>query len=89
VSIETILIWMAIGLVAGWGASVVVGGAFGVAGDILLGIVGALLGGLIFHGLLLQTPFRGLASTIFVAFVGAAVLLLVLRLIRRSSPRRR
>lgn len=88
-SIETILIWMAIGLVAGWAASKVVGGGYGVAGDILLGIVGALLGGLIFRGLHLTTPFRGLASTVFVAFVGAVVLLLVLRLIRRGSARGR
>jgi uncharacterized membrane protein YeaQ/YmgE (transglycosylase-associated protein family) len=89
VSIETILIWMAIGLVAGWLASAVVGGGYGIAGDILLGIVGALLGGLIFRGLHLQTPFRGLASTIFVAFVGAVVLLLLLRLIRRGFARGR
>jgi uncharacterized membrane protein YeaQ/YmgE (transglycosylase-associated protein family) len=88
-SIETILIWMAIGLVAGWLASAVVGGGFGIAGDILLGIVGALLGGLIFRGLHLHTPFTGLASTVFVAFVGAVVLLLVLRLIRRGSARGR
>ena len=43
-SIETILIWMAIGLVAGWLASLVVGGGYGVIGDIVLGIVGAFLG---------------------------------------------
>ena len=88
-SIETILIWMAIGLVAGWAASAVVGGGFGIAGDILLGIVGAILGGLIFRGMHLHLPFGGLAATIFVAFVGAVLLLLLLRLIRRSSSRLR
>ena len=46
-SIETILIWMAIGLVAGWLASLVVGGGYGVIGDIVLVIVGDFLGGLI------------------------------------------
>jgi uncharacterized membrane protein YeaQ/YmgE (transglycosylase-associated protein family) len=89
VSIETILIWMAIGLVAGWGASAVVGGGFGIAGDMLLGIVGAILGGLIFRGLHLHLPFKGLAATIVVAFLGAVVLLLLLRLIRRSAARSR
>jgi uncharacterized membrane protein YeaQ/YmgE (transglycosylase-associated protein family) len=89
VSIETILIWMAVGLIAGWAASAVVGGGFGIAGDILLGLVGAIVGGLIFHGLHLHLPFKGLASTIFVAFVGAVVLLLLLRLIRRSAARGR
>ena len=53
-SIETILIWMAIGLVAGWLASLVVGGGYGVIGDIVLGIVGAFLGGLIFRALHLR-----------------------------------
>ena len=88
-SIETILIWMAIGLVAGWLASLVVGGGYGVVGDIVLGIVGAFLGGLIFRVLHLGTPFRGLASTIFVAFVGSVVLLLLMRFVRRSSARGR
>ena len=88
-SIETIFIWLAIGLVAGWLASLVVGGGYGVVGDIVLGIVGAFLGGLIFRVLHLGTPFRGLASTIFVAFVGSVVLLLLMRLVRRSSARGR
>ena len=62
-SIETILIWMAIGLVAGWLASLVVGGGYGVIGDIVLGIVGAFLGGMIFRTLHLHLPFRGFAAT--------------------------
>ena len=88
-SVETIFIWLAIGLVAGWLASAVVGGGYGVVGDIVLGIVGAFLGGLMFRVLHLGTPFRGLASTIFVAFVGSVVLLLLMRLVRRSSARGR
>jgi uncharacterized membrane protein YeaQ/YmgE (transglycosylase-associated protein family) len=88
VSIETILIWMAIGLVAGWLASVAVGGGYGLVGDIVVGIVGAFLGGVIFRALHLGTPFRGIAATIFVAFVGSVVLLLLLRLVRRSFWRR-
>ena len=88
-SVETILIWMAIGLVAGWLASRVVGrGGYGVIGDIVLGIVGAFLGGLMFRTLHLRTPFSGVASTIFVAFVGAVVLLVVFRLINRGRARR-
>jgi uncharacterized membrane protein YeaQ/YmgE (transglycosylase-associated protein family) len=88
-SIETILIWMAVGLIAGWGASVVVGGGFSIAGDILLGIVGAILGGLIFRGLHLHLPFKGIAATVFVAFLGSVVLLLLLRLVRRGSASRK
>jgi uncharacterized membrane protein YeaQ/YmgE (transglycosylase-associated protein family) len=87
VSIETILIWMAIGLVAGWLASRVTGGGSGVIGDIVLGIVGAFLGGLIFRTMHWHPPFSGVASTIFVAFVGAVALLLLMRLVRRASKR--
>jgi uncharacterized membrane protein YeaQ/YmgE (transglycosylase-associated protein family) len=86
-TIETLLIWIAIGLIAGWLASAVVGGGMGVVGDIVVGVVGAFLGGFIFRGLHIGTPFHGIASTIFVAFIGAIVLLLVLRLIRRGSAR--
>ncbi len=88
-SVETIFIWIAIGLVAGWLASLVVGGGYGVVGDIVLGIVGAFLGGFIFRALHLRMPFSGVASTIFVAFVGAVVLLLLMRLVRRISGRAR
>ncbi|HXI59970.1 MAG TPA: GlsB/YeaQ/YmgE family stress response membrane protein [Polyangia bacterium] len=85
-NLETFLIWIAVGLVAGWLASAVVGGGLGVVGDIVVGIVGSFLGGLIFRGLHIGTPFHGLAGTIFVAFIGAIVLLLALRLFRRAAP---
>ena len=88
-SVETIVIWIAIGLVAGWLASLVVGGGYGAVGDIVLGIVGAFLGGLIFRALHLGTPFRGVGSTIFVAFVGSVVLLALMRLVRRTTARGR
>ncbi|HEY5281258.1 MAG TPA: GlsB/YeaQ/YmgE family stress response membrane protein [Polyangia bacterium] len=55
----------------------------------MLGIVGAFLGGLIFRALHLGTPFRGVASTIFVAFVGSVVLLLLMRLVSRTTARGR
>jgi uncharacterized membrane protein YeaQ/YmgE (transglycosylase-associated protein family) len=84
-SVETLLLWIAVGLIAGWLASAVVGGGYGVIGDIVVGVVGAFLGGFVFRALHIGVPFRGLAGTIFVAFIGAIVLLLVLRLIRRVT----
>jgi len=84
-SLESLLLWVVIGLIAGWLASAVVGGGFGLIGDIVVGVVGAFVGGLIFNALDLGTPFGGMAGTIFVAFIGAIVLLLALRLIRRAS----
>jgi uncharacterized membrane protein YeaQ/YmgE (transglycosylase-associated protein family) len=83
-SLETFLLWLVVGLIAGWLASAVVGGGFGLIGDIVVGIVGAFLGGFIFRALGVGAPFGGLAGSIFVAFVGAVVLLLLLRLVRRS-----
>jgi uncharacterized membrane protein YeaQ/YmgE (transglycosylase-associated protein family) len=88
-SLETVLIWLAVGLVAGWLASAVVGGGYGVVGDIVLGIVGSFLGGMIFRGLHVHSPVGGLPGTILVAFVGAVVLLAALRLIRSVSTRSR
>jgi uncharacterized membrane protein YeaQ/YmgE (transglycosylase-associated protein family) len=82
---ETMLIWIIVGLVAGVLASHVVGSGLGLVGDIVIGIVGAFLGGLIFRETQLQVPFAGIAGTIFVAFIGAIVLLLLLRLIRRAA----
>ena len=85
---HTFLVWLIVGLISGWLASAVVGGGLGVVGDIVIGVVGAFLGGMIFRTAHLGTPFHGLAATIFVAFIGAVVLLLLLRVIRRGTPRR-
>jgi uncharacterized membrane protein YeaQ/YmgE (transglycosylase-associated protein family) len=81
-TLATILLWMVIGLIAGWLASVVVGGGFGLVGDIIVGIVGSFIGSVIFHALHVSSPFGGIAGQILVAFVGAVVLLLILRLVR-------
>jgi uncharacterized membrane protein YeaQ/YmgE (transglycosylase-associated protein family) len=83
-SLETFLLWLVVGLIAGWLASAVVGGGFGLVGDIVVGIVGAFVGGFLFRALGVGTPFGGLAGSIFVAFIGAVVLLLLLRLFRRA-----
>ena len=84
-SLETFLLWVVIGAIAGWLVSAVVGGGFGLLGDIIVGVVGAFVGGFIFRALGVGTPFSGLAGSIFVAFIGAIILLLCLRLIRRAT----
>ena len=80
-----ILTWLIVGLIAGVLASLVVGGGFGILADIVIGIVGAFIGAWLFSALGVSSPFGGLAGVIFVAFVGAAVLLLILRAFRRRS----
>ena len=77
-----LLTWIIVGLIAGVLASLVMGGGFGIIGDIIIGIVGAFVGGWLFAKLGVSSPFGGLPGTIFVAFIGAVVLLLILRLIR-------
>ncbi|HUR91631.1 MAG TPA: GlsB/YeaQ/YmgE family stress response membrane protein [Gemmatimonadaceae bacterium] len=83
-----LLTWLIVGLIAGVLASLVMGGTgYGLIGDIIIGIVGAFVGGWLFTKLGVTTPFGGIAGVIFVAFIGAVVLLFVLRLIRRSTTR--
>jgi uncharacterized membrane protein YeaQ/YmgE (transglycosylase-associated protein family) len=81
----TILSWIVVGLIAGFLAGVVVkGGGFGLIGDIIVGVVGGLLGGWISVNLLHFGSMTGInLESILIAFVGAVILLLVLRLIRR------
>jgi uncharacterized membrane protein YeaQ/YmgE (transglycosylase-associated protein family) len=82
-TLETVLLWAFVGLISGWLASKVAGSALGMIGDIVVGIAGAFIGGLLFRELHVSTPFSGLLGTIFVAFIGALALLIVLRLVRR------
>ena len=78
-------IWfILIGLVAGWLAGQLVkGGGFGVIGDIIVGVLGALLGGFLFRSVGVSLG-GGLLGRIIVATVGAIVLIFILRLIKRA-----
>jgi uncharacterized membrane protein YeaQ/YmgE (transglycosylase-associated protein family) len=81
-----ILAWIVVGGLAGWLASVLVrGGGLGVIGDIVVGIVGAFIGGLIVD-LLGGTGFTGFNFWSFiVALIGAVVLLLIVRMVRGTG----
>jgi uncharacterized membrane protein YeaQ/YmgE (transglycosylase-associated protein family) len=83
-TLEIVLVWAFVGLISGWLASRLAGGGLGVVGEIVVGIAGAFVGGLLFRQLHLTVPFSGLPGTIFVAFVGALALLVALRLLRRA-----
>jgi len=81
---QTLLIWLLVGAVAGWLAGVIVkGGGFGLLGDIVVGIVGAFIGGWLLPRLGIHFGV-GMVSIIASATIGAVVLLLVLRLVRRA-----
>jgi uncharacterized membrane protein YeaQ/YmgE (transglycosylase-associated protein family) len=78
---EMILTWIVVGLVSGVLAAIVMGSGYGLIGDIVIGIAGAFIGGWLFRAAGWSAPWGGLAGTIFVAFIGALVLLLLLRLL--------
>ncbi len=83
-----LLTWLIVGLIAGVLASLVMGGTgYGLIGDIIIGIAGAFVGGWLFTQLGVASPFGGIAGVIVVAFIGAVVLLFLLRLIRRSTTK--
>jgi uncharacterized membrane protein YeaQ/YmgE (transglycosylase-associated protein family) len=84
-----LLSWIIVGLIAGWLAGLVVrGGGFGVLGDIILGIVGALIGGFIASALFnIPDPISGInITTLIIAFIGAVIVIWLLRALsgRRS-----
>jgi uncharacterized membrane protein YeaQ/YmgE (transglycosylase-associated protein family) len=86
-----ILSWIIVGLIAGWLAGEMMrGSGFGLVGNIIVGIVGSLLGGFLATALFnVPDPLTGInITTIIIAFVGSVVLLALLRLLRgsRVSP---
>jgi uncharacterized membrane protein YeaQ/YmgE (transglycosylase-associated protein family) len=84
-----ILSWIVVGLIAGWLAGKVMGsGGYGLIGDIIVGVLGGLLGGWIATTFLHIGGMSGInLESILVAFAGAVVLLIGLRLV--SGGRRR
>jgi uncharacterized membrane protein YeaQ/YmgE (transglycosylase-associated protein family) len=85
--ITALIFWIVVGLIAGFLASVVMrGGGYGVVGDIVVGIVGALIGGFIMNAFGLNGG--GLIYSIIVAFIGACILIFLLRLISGGTRRR-
>lgn len=85
-TLETMLIWAIVGIVAGFLAGVVVRGyGLGLVGNLIVGLIGAMIGGWLLPqlgiGTLTGTP---IIDTILVATIGAVVLLLLIGLFRRS-----
>jgi uncharacterized membrane protein YeaQ/YmgE (transglycosylase-associated protein family) len=82
---ESIIIWLIVGAIAGWLAGMVVrGGGFGLIGDIIVGIIGAVIAGWLLP--LIHFPVIGpaIVSAIINAFIGAVILLVILKLIKRA-----
>jgi uncharacterized membrane protein YeaQ/YmgE (transglycosylase-associated protein family) len=74
--------WIVVGLIAGAiAARVVAGRGFGCLADIVVGVAGAIIGGFLLSSLFGASGTVGFWGSIVVAFVGAAVLLAVLKLV--------
>jgi uncharacterized membrane protein YeaQ/YmgE (transglycosylase-associated protein family) len=84
-SSESLLVILFVGLVAGWLAGQIVRGTgFGIIGDILVGVAGALIASLLFPKLGIRLG-SGLVSEIIYSAIGAIILLLIVRLVRTGG----
>ncbi len=82
-NVQGLIIFLAIGAVAGWLAGTIMkGGEFGLIGNIVAGIDSAVAGGFVFGFLGISTG--GLIGSISTATVGAVVLLAIVRVIKKA-----
>jgi uncharacterized membrane protein YeaQ/YmgE (transglycosylase-associated protein family) len=85
ISNEGILVILFVGVIAGWLAGKVVRGTgFGLIGDLVVGVAGALLASLLFPRLGIAIG-SGLVSEIIYSAIGAIILLLIVRLVRTGG----
>jgi uncharacterized membrane protein YeaQ/YmgE (transglycosylase-associated protein family) len=81
--LQSLLIFLAIGAIAGWLAGILVkGGGFGLLGNIVVGIVGAFIGSFIFGTLGVGSG--GMLGMIISATVGAVILLILVRALKKA-----
>ena len=78
----SIIAWVLLGLIAGWLAGQFMrGGGYGIVGDIVLGIIGALAGGFL-SGMLLGVDVTGFnVPSVIIAFVGAVIVIVIARML--------
>jgi uncharacterized membrane protein YeaQ/YmgE (transglycosylase-associated protein family) len=82
-SIEALVVWVIVGGIAGWLASLLMGTnrSQGLLADIVIGVVGGILGGVLLTSIGIPGLVTGInIGSILVAVVGAVLLLAVLRL---------
>lgn len=81
-ALESLIIWLVIGAVAGWLAGQIMkGGGFGLVGDVIVGIVGAVVGGWLLPKIGISIG-GGVLGQILNAVIGACLVLFILRLIK-------
>lgn len=86
-SVKSLIIFLVIGAVAGWLAGLLMrGGSFGLLGNIVVGVIGAVFGGWLFGvlGISLGGLVDGLVGSLITAVAGATVLLFMVGLIKKA-----
>jgi uncharacterized membrane protein YeaQ/YmgE (transglycosylase-associated protein family) len=74
-----IIAWLVVGLIAGWLAGLMMkGGGYGLLGDLILGLIGSFVGGLLLS--FFVEGAAGFWGSILVAFLGACVLIFLVRM---------
>ena len=83
--VQTLLVFLIVGAVAGWLAGVIVRGVgFGLVGNIIVGIVGAFIAGWLLPMLGIAIG-GGIVAAIINALIGAVILLVIIGFIRRAT----
>jgi uncharacterized membrane protein YeaQ/YmgE (transglycosylase-associated protein family) len=81
--IGNLIWWVVVGLIAGWAAGKIMkGGGYGAVMDIVLGIVGAVVGGWLMSVVGIHAG--GLIGTIIVAIIGAVILIWITRMLKKA-----
>ncbi len=81
---ESLIIWLVVGGIAGWLAGLIMKGyGFGIVGNIIVGILGSVIGGWLFGSYHIGT--NGIIGAIIGATVGAVILLFAIRFVRRNA----
>jgi uncharacterized membrane protein YeaQ/YmgE (transglycosylase-associated protein family) len=83
IAIETLIVWLIVGAIAGWAAGQIVKGyGFGLLGNIVVGIIGAVVAGWLLPRIGIIVG-GGIVAAIINAIIGAVILLLVVGVLRR------
>jgi uncharacterized membrane protein YeaQ/YmgE (transglycosylase-associated protein family) len=80
---NSLIVILVIGLIAGWLAGKIMGGGFGLIGDVVIGVIGAFVGGWLWATLHLPILGPWWLTAIVSAVVGACILLFIIRLLKR------
>jgi uncharacterized membrane protein YeaQ/YmgE (transglycosylase-associated protein family) len=83
-----IIVWLLLGALVGWLASIVMhtDGQQGPVLNVVVGVVGALIGGFLFGGPTVNSTVLSVES-LLISFIGAVILLAIVNLIQRGSVR--